>query len=125
MAANPLRGEAELQAGDAAHILRLGVHSMVLLEREFGQSLPKIMAERFSDPANLLVGDMLTLLWASMQKSSGGPSKDDVADIMDEAGLPACGAAIGELLAATFPADDEKAAEGNPQKASRPSTGER
>lgn len=100
--ANPLRGEVDLRCGGKSHTLRLGIQSLILLEKRFGASVPRIMQERFSDPNNLMVSDMLTLLWVALQRADGGPSEDEVAGIMDEAGLQACGKAIGDLLAATF-----------------------
>lgn len=123
MTANPLRGEVELKAGDKSHLLRLGVTSMMLLEKEFGGlSLPQIMQKHFSKPNDLLVSDMHRLLWAAMQRKESAPSKDEVEVIMDEAGLQACGAVVGELLAATFAKPEE--GDENPPKASQESTGE-
>lgn len=119
--ANPIRGEVELKAGATSHTLRLGVQAMMMLEKRYGASIPGIMRERFSDPNNLMVTDVHGLIWAALQRGTGGPSEAEVSAIMDDAGFDACGQAVGELMQVTFAS--EEAGSENPPEASPTPTG--
>lgn len=119
--ANPLRGEVDLKAGEAVHLLRLGVGALIQIESEFGKNINRVLQENFADEDSLLVGDMAKVIRAALIRDGVAPEPAVVEAIMDEAGLKACGVAIGQLLAATFPPDPD--APKNPRKASRPPTG--
>lgn len=122
--ANSLRGEVELKAGETTHILRLGPAAALLIQRAFdGASLTKIVQSRFGDPANIDFEDVVTVIWAAMQRKGQGPSREDVVAILDEASIRDCVETISALFVATFGGGEDT---GNPRKASRgTSTGEK
>lgn len=118
--ANPLRGEVAFKAGDHVRILRLGPASALLIQQAFeGKSLTKIVQERFGDPANVDFGDVVTVIWAAMQRGGKGPTREEVVAILDEATIRECIEAVSALFVATFGAGEDA----NPPTASRTSTG--
>lgn len=118
MNANAMRGEVEFKAGDATHILRIGPASALLIQKKFeGKSLTKVVQERFGDPQNVDFEDVVTVIWAAMQRKGTGPTRDDVIDILDETTIMQCVQAVGELFKVTFGAGDGEAE--NPPAASR------
>lgn len=123
MAANSLRGEVDFAAGDKSYVLRLGPASALLIQKAFsGTSLTKVVQERFGDPNNIDFEDVVTVMWAAMQRKGEGPSRDDVVTILDEVSIRECVEKISALFVATFGASEAAPAQ-NPPAASRTSTG--
>lgn len=117
--ANPMRGEVDFIVDGKTHTLRLGVASIVLLEREFSAPLPAIMTDKFSNSEGVLFEDMATLFWAALQRRGQGPSKEDVLYLLDDAGIEESTRVFAELLNVSFSPGEG----GNPQKADQSPTG--
>lgn len=116
MAGNPLTGEVEFKVGDKSYPLRLGPKSALLIQKECnGDSLTKVIQSRFGDPNNVDFEDVVTVMWAAMQRKDHNPTRDEVIDIIDAKSVRECVDIISALFVATFGSAE---GDGNPPKAS-------
>ncbi|RUT32644.1 hypothetical protein EMQ25_05725 [Arsenicitalea aurantiaca] len=100
--ANPIKGEVELEAGDQVYTLRLSVNAIVELEDALGIGINQI-AGKFSDTANMRLGDWRTMLWAALRDRHPETSMEMAGDVLTEAGVPAVVAALGQAMQLAFP----------------------
>lgn len=100
MAANPLRGEAELVAGDRTLTLCLDVNAFCYAEDELGKTTDQIVVTLESRPADMMMAR--GLIWAALQRHHPGTNLLEAGEIISESGLAEARAALTKCLEAAF-----------------------
>ena len=97
--ANALRGEAELQVGETAFLLRPSFAALVAAESELGPLFA--LVERAAD-GRLGLGEMATLFWHCAQDRPPALTREAVGEAVVAQGLaavtPALRVLIGQIL---------------------------
>ncbi len=94
-AANPLRGEAELRIGGAAHVLRPSFAALVAAESELGPLFA--LVERAAD-GRLALGELATLFWHCLKDRPPTLTREAVGEAVVAQGLAAATPALRVLL---------------------------
>jgi hypothetical protein len=115
MAANPLRGEAELQAGDRTFKLVLDVNAFCCIQPVLNMKPRDILGTFEAEPDDMVVSR--AILWGALQKHHDCHLVE-AGEIMADAGLAETRVALTNCLAACFGAAEGKE-QGNPPKAKR------
>jgi len=115
IAANPLKGETELKAGEETYILALSINELVRLEQLLDVGIIEI-AEWFNDPRRIRVGNMRAILWAALQRHHEGTTLEQAGDIISVVGLGQIVDTLGTAVQASFPEAETSA---NPPTASQ------
>ncbi|MCJ2178680.1 gene transfer agent family protein [Novosphingobium album (ex Hu et al. 2023)] len=92
--ANPLRGEAMLVIGGAAHVLRPSFSALVAAEEELG---PLFALVERAGAGELRLGEMAALFWHCLVRRDE-VSREAVATAVMAQGLAACAAPLRMLL---------------------------
>lgn len=121
--ANPLKGEVDMQVGEATYTLALTIHEIIKIEDLLDIGILEIQ-EWFNDRSKIRAGNMRAMLWAALQRNHPEITLEAATDIMAAAGLVPVVVKLGEAIQASFP-KAEKAATENPQKRARAGTGKR
>ncbi|WP_432768324.1 MAG: gene transfer agent family protein [Sphingopyxis sp.] len=95
MAANPLRGEAELSVGGAVHVLRPSFAALVAAESELGPLFA--LVERAAD-GRLALGELAALFWHCVRDRPEALTREAVGEAVVAAGLAAVTPALRVLL---------------------------
>jgi hypothetical protein len=99
---NPRRGEVALDLAGTRYVLCLTLGALAELEEAFGVADLPALAERFAS-GRLSACDILKLLAVALRGGGHALTDDEVALLpLEEAGVEAIAAALGDLLAATF-----------------------
>jgi hypothetical protein len=103
--ANRLRGQIELKAGEAVHILRFTVNAFCDLETELGRPMSEILAGFMTPESRAKVSLSLVraLVWAGLKDAQPSVTIAAAGEIMDAAGPPTAVAKVAEALQAAFP----------------------
>lgn len=94
-AANPLRGEAELRIGGAAHVLRPSFAALVAAESELGPLFA--LVERAAD-GRLGLGELAALFWHCLKDRPAALTREAVGEAVVAQGLAAVTPALRMLL---------------------------
>ena len=100
--ANPVKGEVPLEIGGKVYTFVLGTYGLAALERRMKMPWPKIF-KRASD-GEFGIDDVLAVVHAGLLKHHRGLTEENVADLIDAAGMESINAAIGEALKLIAPA---------------------
>lgn len=109
---NPLRGEAELKAGDKTFKIVLDVNAFCELEGSTGLDIEGIVQAVQTKPSITLLRDVFH---AGLQRHYPGTTKIDAGEIMSDAGPEGMTDALIVVLQQALP--PEKAGSENPPKA--------
>lgn len=117
MAANPMRGEAELTAGGETYKLALDVNAFCLLQPMIDMKPIAIVSAFENDPDDFVL--MRGLLWAALQKNHECHLVQ-AGEIMGEAGFVETRTVLANLLASFFNTGPKEGGESaRPQKKTR------
>lgn len=110
--ANKVNGEVAVTIGDRNYKLRLGIAQIIGIEAKLGASIMVIGARLGENLPR--VGDMAAIFAAGLEGGKNGLSADEIEATTMAALQSGDVAKVGDLLAATFPAetsgDKDKAA---------------
>lgn len=103
-AANPVKGEVTLKAGDEEYTLLFGSNAMAALEEKLDMGMQSIAALFSQD---IRIGTLRSMLWAALSEHHD-LNEREVGTLMDKAGVEAVGVAIGEAFTLALPKGDAK-----------------
>lgn len=95
MAANPLRGEAELRFGERVLVLRPSFGALVAAEEELGPLFA--LVERAAD-GRLALGEMAALFWHCVRERPEGLTREAIGEAVVAGGLAAATPVLRVLL---------------------------
>ena len=120
--ANPHKGDVALNVAGKIYTLRYSHAALVKLEQSLDKGLMRIMDE-LSNPQEMRIGTVVSMLWAGLQKHHPKMTFDDAADLLDEVDGGASGVidTIGEAFQLAFSAKGSQAT--NPRMGETDGTG--
>lgn len=113
---NPLRGDAELKAGDKTYTIVFDVNAFCELEDDTGLDINGIVAAVNERPSVKLLRDLFT---AGLQKHHQGTTKIEAGDIMSDAGVEALEQVLVKALVQALPPEAKGKTENPPARAKK------
>jgi Phage tail tube protein, GTA-gp10 len=114
--ANPIKGEVPLEIGGKRYTFVLGTYALAALERRMKMPWPRIF-KRASD-GEWGIDDVLAVVHCGLLRHHRQVTEEQVADLIDEAGLERINMMIGEGIKLMMPGggDSSESIEANPTK---------
>jgi len=108
--------EKAVQVGDETLHLVINFAALDAAEQQIGRPFDEVLGELLSPLRSPPLGLQGKVVWALLRDRHSEISLDQVATVLFGPASAAVGLALGDLLAAAFPATDGKAKAKNPRK---------
>lgn len=110
--ANPFRGIVPLTAGDEEYKLSFSINAICEIEEHFGLPIAEV-GKMMQEGEGFRVNTLRFVLWAGLQDHHDELTLKDAGLIASNAGIDACGAAIGRAFQLAFPKPEKAGGRGS------------
>lgn len=111
--ANPFRGKVSLKAGDEEYQVSFSINAICEIEDNFQKPISEVGKMLESKDGSFQMKTLRFVLWAGLSDNHPDLDLKDAGHIASNAGIQACGEAIGSAFKLAFPHDKTGSAVGN------------